>query len=138
MGFLLVPMAVAGSGWLLLNVVPDNAPDAQELGSLRVRYEFTENYHYAKIERDYVDPVESFLAENQEAFKIDQVFSSFSNNSASTEIYLHGDGIGLEEMEEIRGKISAGLPVIPGCRIELSGAEWKAEPGRDQREPLRR
>ena len=130
-GFLLVPLAVAGSGWLLLNVVPDNAPDAQELRSLQIRYEFTENYHYAKIERDYVDPVESFLAENKGAFKIDQVFSSFGNNNASTEMYLRVDEIGQEEMEEIRGKISAGLPVIPGCRIELSGAG-----GRQNREGI--
>ena len=130
-GGLLVPLAVAGSGWMLLNLVPDNAPDAQEPGSFQIRYEFTENYHYAKIERDYVDPVESFLAENREAFKIDQVFSSFSNNNASTEIYFHGDEVGLEEMEEIRRKISSGLPVIPGCRIELSG-----QSGRQNREGI--
>ena len=130
-GFLMVPLLVAGSTWLLLNVVPDNAPDAQEPGSLRISYEFTENYHYAKIERDYVDPVESFLAENKEAFKIDQVFSSFSNNSASTEIFLHGDQVSLEETEEIRLKISDGLPVIPGCRIELSG-----QSGRQNREGI--
>ena len=130
-GFLMVPLLVAGSTWLLLNVVPDNAPDAQEPGSLRISYEFTENYHYAKIERDYVDPVESFLAENKEAFKIDQVFSSFSNNSASTEIFLHGDQFSLEETEEIRLKISDGLPVIPGCRIELSG-----QSGRQNREGI--
>ncbi len=130
-GFLMVPLAVAGSTWLLLNVVPDNAPDAQEPGSLRISYEFTENYHYAKIERDYVDPVESFLAENKEAFKIDQVFSSFSNNSASTEIFLHDGEVSLEEMEEIRLKISDGLPVIPGCRIELSG-----QSGRQNREGI--
>ena len=130
-GFLMVPLLVAGSTWLLLNVVPDNAPDAQEPGSLRISYEFTENYHYAKIERDYVDPVESFLAENKEAFKIDQVFSSFSNNSASTEIFLHGDQVSLEETEEIRLKISEGLPVIPGCRIELSG-----QSGRQNREGI--
>ena len=130
-GFLMVPLLVAGSTWLLLNVVPDNAPDAQEPGSLRISYEFTENYHYAKIERDYVDPVESFLAENKEAFKIDQVFSSFSNNSASTEIFLHGDQVSLEETEEIRLKISEGLPVIAGCRIELSG-----QSGRQNREGI--
>ena len=130
-GFLLVPLAVAGSGWLLLNVVPDNAPEAQEQDRLLIRYEFTENYHYAKIERDYVDPVESFLAENKDALKIDQVFSSFSDNFASTEIYLHVDEIGLEEMEEIRRKISNGLPVIPGCRIELSG-----QSGRQNREGI--
>ena len=34
-------------------------------------------------------------------------------------------------MEEIRGKISAGLPVIPGCRIELSG-----QSGRQNREGI--
>ena len=130
-GFLMVPLAVAGSVWLLFNVVPDNAPDAQDPGSLGIRYEFTENYHYAKIERDFVDPVESFLAENKEAFKIDQVFSSFSNNRASTEIYFHVDEIGLEEMEEIRMEISNGLPVIPGCRIELGG-----ESGRRNREGI--
>ena len=50
--------------------MPDNTPDAQEISSLAINYEFSENFHYAKIQRDYVTPVERFLLLNKERLKI--------------------------------------------------------------------
>ena len=64
-GLVLVPLMIAGSVWLLINHVPDNTPEAEEMSGLRISYEFSENYHYAKIEQDYVGPVEKFLNAEQ-------------------------------------------------------------------------
>ena len=118
-GLVLVPSIVYGSGWFLVNRIPDNSPGAEELGSLEIQYEFSENYHYAKIEMDFVLPVEEFLFQNREEFKIEDVFSRFYNDRASTEIYFSRDELDLEELDAIRGKISTGLPVVPGAEIRL-------------------
>ena len=118
-GLVLVPLIVFGSGWMLLNKVPDNSPDAQELGSLEIEYEFSENFHYAKIEADYVGRVESFLLENRERFKIADVFSRYGNDDARTNIYFEKEDLSPEEIPLIRKQIADGLPVIPGAKIGL-------------------
>lgn len=118
-GIAIVPLCVVGSAWLLMNKVPDNSPEAEELGSLEIQYEFSENYHYAKIEQDYVGPVERFLLGNRGRFKITEVFSRYSNDDAFTEVYFDKNRITLEEMERIRKELSERLPVIPGARIRL-------------------
>lgn len=128
-GFLIVPAILAGS-FFQLTRVPDNSPNAEELDDLNVSYEFTENYHYLKIEQDYVNPVEEVLLANKEEFKIKDVYSWYGNNSAQTRIYFDKDRITLDELSEIRPRISERLPVIPGAKISLgsqSGAdnqEW--------------
>src|SRR5262245_14968227 len=62
-GLLLVPAIVVAS-FFVLKKVPDNSPEAQDLQNLNIQYEFSENNHYAKIEHDYVQPVERFLLSN--------------------------------------------------------------------------
>ena len=49
-----------------LKKIPDNSPEAQDLQDLTIQYEFSENFHYAKIERDYVNPVEKYLLDNKD------------------------------------------------------------------------
>ncbi len=122
-GVLIVPLIIAGSVWVLMNKVPDNTPDAQELQELQVQFEFSENFHYAKIERDYLIPVEQFLLNNKERFRITDISSSYSNNRARTEVYFDTDRITLEEMQSIRDQMSEGLPVIPGAKIRLGRQE---------------
>ena len=116
-GFVLVPAMIAGSIYLLIHKVPDNTPDAEEMGALMVQYEFSENYHYAKIEADYVEPVERFLSANRERFKIRDYLTRYSNNSAWTRIYFDKETITLEEAQEYRKQINEELPVIPGAAI---------------------
>ncbi len=128
-GLILIPALVAGSGWLLMNKIPDNSPDANELGQVQVQYEFSENFHYAKIEQDYVTPVEEFLLANKERFKITDVFSRYGNDNAGTELYFDKERITLEELEGIRKQISEGLPVLPGAEIRVGneggrGRNW--------------
>ena len=67
-----------------LKKIPDNSPEAQDLQDLTIQYDFSENFHYAKIERDYVNPVEKFLLANKERFKIKDVTTWYGNNSAHT------------------------------------------------------
>ncbi len=114
---LLVGTFAAGS------LLPDTSPDAQELRDLSIDYEFSENYHYAKIERDYVDPVEQFLFANKERFKIKDVYSWYENNSAQTRLYFDTDRVELGELSEIRAEIAKDLPVIPGAEIQLRRQE---------------
>lgn len=117
-GFVMAPLALAGAVYLLMNVIPDTTPDAQELSELRIGYEFSENYHYAKIEADYVRPVEAFLLGNQDELKIKSTMTTYSNNGASTRVYFDKNVITAQEMPAIREKIDKGLPVIPGAEIK--------------------
>lgn len=121
-GFLIIPVILAGS-LIQLTRIPDNSPEAEELDELNIQYEFSENYHYAKIEQDYVAPVEKFLLANKERFKIKDVFSWYGNNEASTRVYFDKEKVTLKELAEIRPKISAELPVIPGAEIKLGTQE---------------
>ena len=118
-GLVLAPLVLGIASWALVEVVPDNSPDANPASSLRISYEFSENYHYAKIEQDFVNPVERYLHANQETIKLTSTSSSYENNSAWTRIYLDQEKIELDELPEIRQAISAGLPLIAGARIQL-------------------
>ena len=117
-GLLMAPAMLAGAVYLLIEVVPDTTPDARELSELRINYDFSENYHYAKIEADYVRPIEAFLLANQDEFKIKSTMTTYSNNSASTRVYFDKNVISATEMPAIRKKIDEGLPVIPGAEIK--------------------
>jgi HAE1 family hydrophobic/amphiphilic exporter-1 len=117
-GLLIVPAIIAGSIWVLKNKVPDNTPDAESLRSLSINYEFSENFHYVKIVEDYIRPVERFLVGNKERFKIIDVFSNYNNNWARTEVHFDVDNITIDEMSKIRDEIKAGLPIVPGAKIE--------------------
>jgi HAE1 family hydrophobic/amphiphilic exporter-1 len=118
-GLLLVPLAVAGSFWWLMNKVPNMTPEAIELRDERIEFKFSENFHYAKIEHDYVIPVERYLTANRERFRIKDVYSSYGNNWANVQIYFDKEHITYQEVPEIRRQISENLPQIPGAEITL-------------------
>lgn len=126
-GLVLIPAIVGGSIWFMVKFVPDNAPGAEEMEALRINYEFSENYHYAKIEADYVNRVEEFLFDNKEEFRVKDIYSFYGNNSAQTDVYFDQEKIRLEELPEIRKQLSEALPVIPGATIELGGGGGQNE-----------
>jgi hydrophobic/amphiphilic exporter-1 (mainly G- bacteria), HAE1 family len=124
-GLFVVPIVVGGS-FFQMKKIPDNSPEAEEFRTQCVQYDFTENYHYVKIERDYVNPVEKYLLANKEKFKIKHVFTWFSNNSAHTDVHFDRERMKFEEMKDIKKAIGKGLPVIPGAEIQ-SGKEQGGE-----------
>lgn len=119
-GFVLAPSLVIASGFVLVKFVPNNTPDAQDGMRLSIQYEFSENFHYAKIEQDYVGPVEAFLAENKERFKIADYMSRYSNNWAQSTVFFDADRMTASELQVAREEINDSLPVIPGAEISLS------------------
>ncbi len=118
-GLAAVPALLGLSIFALVEVVPDNEPNEGAGSSLRIEYEFSEHYHYAKIERDYVNPVERFLHESKDRFKISSTTSQFGNNWAWTRAYLDADKVAVGDVGDIRAGINDGLPVIPGAKISL-------------------
>jgi HAE1 family hydrophobic/amphiphilic exporter-1 len=127
-GFILVP-AIVGGSLMQLRRIPDNSPEAQELQDLTIQYEFSENYHYVKIEEDYVNRVERFLLANRERFRVKDISSWYGNNEANTRVFFDKDRITLEELKGIRADMAKELPVIPGADIKLGrqeGAESQA------------
>ena len=125
-GLLAVPALLAAASWALVEAVPNNSPDATTESSLRIGYEFSENYHYAKIERDFVNPVEQFLHSNAAEFKLKSTSSGYGNGYAWTRVYFDTDIIEPSEVAGIRTSLSERLPVIPGARIDL-GQEGAAD-----------
>lgn len=128
-GLLVVPLIVGISFYVLLSL-PDSSFSAEELEDLEIQYEFSENYHYEKIERHFVTPVENYLLEHRDAFRIRDVYSYFENNSAVTRVYFDEERLTLDDLEHLRERIAAGLPVIPGAEIRLGarqgggGSNW--------------
>ena len=118
-GLVVVPAVLSLACWALVEVVPDNSPDAMAVSSLRINYEFSETYHYAKIEQDFVNPVERFLLDNKERLKIGSTTSSYGNNWAWTRAYLDTDAVKPEDLAGIRETVNEGLPVIAGALIKL-------------------
>ncbi len=122
-GLVAVPVLLGGAGWALRDFVPDNSPTANTVSSIRIAYEFSENYHYAKIENDYVNRVEDFLHANMERFNLKSTSSAYGNNWAWSRAFLDTDRAGPADVAGIREAISKELPVIPGARIELGREE---------------
>ena len=128
-GLVLVPALIAGAAWLLTNKVPNMTPEALNIRDVRVRYKFTENFHYAKIVNDYVIPVEQVLEDNRERWKIRDIRSEYDNNRAHTEIFFDTDRITHAELKEFRDEIEEKLPVIPGSEITLGSQRGEDRTG---------
>lgn len=121
-GFLIVPALLAGA-ISQFGKIPDNSPEAQDLQDLTIQYDFSENYHYAKIERDYVNPVEKYLLAGRDRFKIKDVATWYGNNRAFTRVSFDKEKVTLEDLKAIRKDMAKGLPVIPGADIKLGRQE---------------
>ncbi len=122
-GLVAVPIVLGFAGWALVEVVPDNSPTANTVSSIRIGYEFSESYHYAKIESDYVNRVEDLLHANMERFKLKSTSSAYGNNWAWTRAFLDTDRAGPDDVAAIREAIGKELPELPGARIKLGREE---------------
>lgn len=118
-GLILVPAVLGVSTWALLEIVPNNSPEAEVQSSLRLEYEFSENYHHAKIEQDFVNPVEAFLHANMDRLKLKATASSYGNGQAWTRAYLDPDKVRPVDIPGIMTEIREGLPTLPGSTIEV-------------------
>jgi HAE1 family hydrophobic/amphiphilic exporter-1 len=121
-GLIVVPMVIGASYWLLMNKVPNMTPDALDIRDVQVRYSL-------KIEHDYVAPVERFLKENRDRFKIKDIYSNYGDNRAWTRLFFRTDEINHSDLEGIRKEIEEGLPEIPGAEITLGSQRGENRTG---------
>jgi hydrophobic/amphiphilic exporter-1 (mainly G- bacteria), HAE1 family len=121
-GFAIVP-AILFVSLSQFGKIPDNSPEAQDLQDLTIQYEFSENFHYVKIEQDYVNPVEKFLLAHRDRFKIKDVATWYGNNEARTQVSFDKEKITLEDLKEVRKQIAKEIPVIPGAEIKVGRQE---------------
>ncbi|MFN0102418.1 MAG: efflux RND transporter permease subunit [Bryobacteraceae bacterium] len=121
-GFLIVPAILAVS-LTQYGKIQDNSPEAQDLQDLTIQYDFSENFHYQKIERDYVNPVEKFLLTNKQRFKVTDVATWYGNNSAHTQVSFDKEKTTLEELKQVRTLMAKDLPVIAGADIKVGRQE---------------
>ena len=135
-GFVIAPALVA-IAFVNLKKIPDNSPEAQDLQDLTIQYEFSENYHYAKIERDYVNPVEKYLLANKEKMKIKDVSTWYNNNSAFTRVSFDKDKVTLEQLKDHPQGYGGGPSGHSGRRHQARPAGRRGEPELARCEHLR-
>ncbi|MBI2689326.1 MAG: efflux RND transporter permease subunit [Acidobacteria bacterium] len=121
-GLLVVP-SIVGISLTQYRKIQDNSPEAQDLQDLTIQYDFSENFHYQKIERDYVNPVERYLLANKQRFKVDDVATWYGNNRAHTQVSFDKEKMTLEELKQVRNAMAKDLPVIPGADIKVGRQE---------------
>lgn len=121
-GFLIVPSIVAVS-LTQYGKIQDNSPEAQDLQDLTIQYDFSENFHYQKIEHDYVNPVEKYVLANKARFKVTDVATWYGNNRAHTQVSFDKEKMTLEELKQVRTLMAKDLPVIAGADIKVGRQE---------------
>jgi len=122
MGFVIVPVIV-GVSLSQYGKIQDNSPEAQDLQDLTIQYDFSENFHYLKVERDYVNPVEKYVLANKAKFKVTDIATWYGNNNAYTQVSFDKEKMTLEELKQVRTMMAKDLPVIAGADIKLGRQE---------------
>jgi HAE1 family hydrophobic/amphiphilic exporter-1 len=83
---------------------------------LRLRYDFVDFAYKSDAER-VVSRVEDYLFEHAAELGVAGVYSWFAENEAVSAITLAERGMPDDEVAELRKRIRAGLPEVPGVRI---------------------
>jgi len=113
---LLVGALVVGFLPLATGMVKTAVFSAHVNDRLRLDYEFAD-YHYHSDAERVVNRIEQYLYDNSEALEVKTVYSWFTDNSAASTIVLARRDYTDEQAAELRKKIRAGLPVIPGVKV---------------------
>ncbi len=85
---------------------------------LFMQYEFSDFTFISDAERT-VDQVEEFLYANKDEFLVRDLYSYFQENLAQTVIILAKEGLGDNEVKQLRKKIRDALPTIPGVKLNF-------------------
>ena len=83
---------------------------------LRLSYDFSDFVYKSDAERA-VDQIEDYLMPRKAELNIESVYSIYEENRADTTLTMVDKSLNDREIKELRKKIRAGLPEIPGARI---------------------
>lgn len=113
-------LVVAGLAVGLVPFVSGWVEMAQFSGTINkrlfLRYEFADFVYKSEAEAA-VDRVEAYLDAHRGPFQVGSLYSYFGENEAGTVINLAREDLGDRQVRELRKRIRAGLPGIPGARV---------------------
>jgi HAE1 family hydrophobic/amphiphilic exporter-1 len=115
-GVLVVVGLVAGFVPFATGMVEQAMFSAQVNERLFLNYEF-DDFHYKSESERAVSRVEDYLYANQQQFMLESVYSYYASNEAGTVLILDRKSLDDDQVKELRKRIRAGLPEIPGVRV---------------------
>jgi HAE1 family hydrophobic/amphiphilic exporter-1 len=114
--FILVGVMVAGLAPFATGMVKTAIFSAQVNERIQLSYEFAD-FHYKSDAEAVVSRIEKVLYDHRADFLVSTVYSFYTDNEAASTIVLSRSDLADEQVAELRKKIRAGLPVIPGVRV---------------------
>lgn len=102
--------------------VDKSAFTGSRIEAVRIEYEFVDNVNYRETER-YVTKVENWILAHKDSLHVKSTYSYFGNNEAFTRAYLAKGYADDEGAEELRKKLRARLPQLPGAKLQFGGPE---------------
>lgn len=116
-GLLLVGLVV-GFVPLAAGMIKTGMFSARTNERLWIDYEFVDFSYKSDSERA-VDQVEAFLRGNAKDFEVGGIYSYYGENEAGTTITLARQNLSDAQVQELRKKIRAKLPEIPGVKLRF-------------------
>lgn len=114
--FIVLGALVAGIVPFAAGLVETGMFSATANERLRLSYDFADFSYKSDVERA-VTRIEKFLYANAKDFEVGGVYSYFAENEAGTTITLARTNFSDDEVKDLRQKIRAKLPEMPGVRV---------------------
>jgi len=116
---LLLVLSIAAAKILKLEV---SMEEGELIENLYISYDFSDNLTYDQTEK-YVDQIESVLFEKKEEFRIEKVYSYYSDNDAGTTLYFDEKYLSPKRLKEIRKNLREELPELAGVTLRFGDEE---------------
>ncbi len=127
---LLVMITFIGS--IGLSAVLDVKPDPQsERGvkqeELEIQVQFEDNVNLYAVE-GYVDRLEKYLLARTDSLRVESVYTFYADNELFCSLFFEDDAVTEAEIRDMRKKLRAELPPLPGARYRI-GRDEEEGPG---------
>src|SRR5262249_47411703 len=93
-----------------------------KVDAIGIDYTFTDNPGHRETEK-YVTRVEDWVHARLDSLHARSTYSYFGHNEARTRVYLQSRWANDDGARALRKRLREGLPVLPGCRLEIEGGE---------------
>lgn len=113
---IIVGVLIVGVIPIATKLVKTGMFSAQVNKRIRVAYEFRD-FSYKSDSEKVITQIEEFLWKNRERFMVAGLYSWFTDNEAATTITLTRQNLRDDKIKDLRKKIRAEFPEVPGVRI---------------------
>jgi HAE1 family hydrophobic/amphiphilic exporter-1 len=122
-GLVIVPAVVAAvAGAAALAGLEFDMEADEQRENLYIEYRFKDNMSY-RLSEEAVFTVEDSLLAHKEDLGIEQIYSWYADNAASTTLYFHDVSLRPKEVKRIRNELREVLPELAGIELVLGGGD---------------